>query len=309
MSDPDEREHGSGRPRGSPEAERFDPPVRATRWLAPADVAWEAFVREVGARAQLDAAGLARVVQHGGIWLDAHPVPRRAAGNGASRHTWRCTRWRTSPSPCRSPTTWSCTTPRAWSRRTSPPGCRCRVPARASADLARGQLRARLDCPAARRARLDRQTSGVVLFARDSERAAFLGKALQDRGSSARTLRRVPGPEGRRDDGARRSSAPRRRRRASALELRAAPARDTAERDRLQGRAPRRRARARRVPLRGRGARTSCACTSPRAGRRFAATTSTARRSGRARRRAPRACSSTPRACARSWSHGAQRWS
>src|SRR5262245_60718597 len=63
------------RPPGSAEAQRYDPPVRATRWLAPRDVAWDEFVREVGARAQLDDASLARLLHHGGIWLDTHPVP------------------------------------------------------------------------------------------------------------------------------------------------------------------------------------------------------------------------------------------
>jgi RluA family pseudouridine synthase len=44
------------------------------------------------------------------------------------------------------------------------------------------ELRARLGCPALRAAhRLDRQTSGVLLLARDAERAAFLGRALHDR--------------------------------------------------------------------------------------------------------------------------------
>src|SRR5262245_1847518 len=66
------------RPPGSPEAQRFDPPVRATRWIAPADVGWDAFVREVGARAGLDEAGLARVLHHGGIWLETRPVPLAA---------------------------------------------------------------------------------------------------------------------------------------------------------------------------------------------------------------------------------------
>ena len=76
----------SERPAGSPEARRFDPPVRATRWIAPARVRWDAFVSELGERAQLDDAGLARLLHHGGIWLDAHPIvpaaPPREVGAG-----------------------------------------------------------------------------------------------------------------------------------------------------------------------------------------------------------------------------------
>src|SRR5262245_10010220 len=63
------------RPPGSREAQRFDPPVRATRWIAPGDAPWDAFVREVGARAQLGPDELARVLHHGGIWLETRPVP------------------------------------------------------------------------------------------------------------------------------------------------------------------------------------------------------------------------------------------
>jgi RluA family pseudouridine synthase len=183
MSDPDEREHGGGRPRGSPEAQRFDPPVRATRWLAPADVAWDAFVREVGARAQLDAAGLARVVQHGGIWLDAQPVPIDAppAGVSAGVHV-AVYALAYEPEPVALPDDLVLHDAAGVVAANKPawlPVQGTRASQRISLEMA---LRARLECPGLRAAhRLDRQTSGVVLFARDSQRAAFLGKALQDR--------------------------------------------------------------------------------------------------------------------------------
>src|SRR5262245_42098115 len=171
------------RPPGSPEAQRFDPPVRASRWIAPANVAWDAFVREVGARAQLDDGELARVLHHGGIWLDAHPIPldRPPASVAAGVHVAvYALGYEPEPVPL----------PDALVLHDASGVVAADKPAwlpvqgtRASQRISlEAELRARLGCPQLRAAhRLDRQTSGVVLFARDSERAAFLGKALQDR--------------------------------------------------------------------------------------------------------------------------------
>ncbi len=229
MSDPDEREHGAGRPRGSPEAERFDPPVRATRWLAPADVGWDAFVREVGARAQLDPAGLARVVHHGGIWLDAHPValdaPPATVRAGVHVAVYALAY---EPEPVPLPDDLILHDAGGVVAANKPawlPVQGTRASQRISLEL---ELRARLDCPGLRAAhRLDRQTSGVVLFARDSERAAFLGKALQDR-RVERTYLALVSPAPKEDRWTVRGelgpakTPPRFR-----FELRAAPARDT----------------------------------------------------------------------------------
>src|SRR5262245_49894749 len=171
------------RPPGSPEAQRFDPPVRAVRWIAPADVAWDAFVREVGARAQLDDAGLARVLHHGGIWLEAKPVPLEApprtvaAGVHVAVYALAF-----EPEPVRLPED-AILHDAAGVVAANKPAWLPVQGTRASQRISlEAELRARLGCPELRAAhRLDRQTSGVVLFARDSERAAFLGKALQDR--------------------------------------------------------------------------------------------------------------------------------
>lgn len=171
------------RPPGSPEAQRFDPPVRAVRWIAPAEIAWDAFVREVGARAQLDEAGLARVVHHGGIWLDAKPVglesPPRQVAAGVHVAVYALA-YEPEPVPLADDALLHdaagvvAANKPAWL-----PVQGTRASQRISLEAA---LRARLHCPELRAVhRLDRQTSGVVLFARDSERAAFLGKALQDR--------------------------------------------------------------------------------------------------------------------------------
>ena len=251
MSDPDEREHGGGRPRGSPEAERFDPPVRATRWLAPADVGWDAFVREVGARAQLDPAGLARVVHHGGIWLDAHPValdaPPATVRAGVHVAVYALAY---EPEPVPLPDDLILHDAGGVVAANKPawlPVQGTRASQRISLEV---ELRARLDCPGLRAAhRLDRQTSGVVLFARDSERAAFLGKALQDR-RVERTYLALVSPAPKEDRWTVRGelgpakTPPRFR-----FELRAARcARHQAERDRIQSAGPQRSASARRVP-------------------------------------------------------------
>ena len=173
----------SERPAGSPEAERFDPPVRATRWIAPARALWADFARELGERAGLDAAGLARVLHHGGIWLDTHPVepdaPPDAVEEGVHVAVYALAR---EPEPVAldegvvlhdAAGVVAANKP-AWL-----PVQGTRASQRFSLEAA---LRERLACPGLRAAhRLDRQTSGVVLFARDAERAGFLGRALQDR--------------------------------------------------------------------------------------------------------------------------------
>ena len=203
--------------------------MRATRWLAPADVGWDAFVREVGARAQLDPAGLARVVHHGGIWLDAHPValdaPPATVRAGVHVAVYALAY---EPEPVPLPDDLILHDAAGVVAANKPawlPVQGTRASQRISLEV---ELRARLDCPGLRAAhRLDRQTSGVVLFARDSERAAFLGKALQDR-RVERTYLALVSPAPKEDRWTVRGelgpakTPPRFR-----FELRAAPARDT----------------------------------------------------------------------------------
>jgi RluA family pseudouridine synthase len=183
VSDPDDAElEHRFRPVGSPAARRFDPPVRATRWLAPARVAWDAFVVEVGERAGLDAAALARVVHHGGIWLDARPVapdrPPHEVREGVHVSVYALAY---EPEPVPLPddaVLWDAGGVVAASKPAWLPVQGTRASQRISLEAA---LRERLGCPELRAVhRLDRQTSGVVLFARDGERAGFLGRALQE---------------------------------------------------------------------------------------------------------------------------------
>ncbi|HXX49422.1 MAG TPA: RluA family pseudouridine synthase [Myxococcota bacterium] len=172
----------SERPAGSPESERFDPPVRATRWIAPARVRWDDFVRELGERARLDAEALARVLHHGGIWLDAHPVepdaPPAAVEEGSRVAVYALAREPESVALDEGAVLYDADGVVAANKPAWLPVQGTRASQRFSLEAA---LRERLGCPGLRAAhRLDRQTSGVVLFAIDGERAGFLGRALAD---------------------------------------------------------------------------------------------------------------------------------
>lgn len=171
------------RPRGSPTAQRFDPPVRATRWVVLGKRAWSDFVAELAGRARLDEEGLARLLRHGGIWLDRHPVPPGAppheVRDGAHAAVYAFER---EPEPVELPD--DCVLlDRDGVVAVDKPAWLPVQGTRASqlGSLER-MLAERLRCPGLRSAhRLDRQTSGVLLLARDAKGAAFLGRALQDR--------------------------------------------------------------------------------------------------------------------------------
>jgi tRNA pseudouridine32 synthase/23S rRNA pseudouridine746 synthase len=182
VSDEEAYEHRA-RPVGSPAARRFDPPVRATRWLELRTLGWDAFVAEAGERAGLDSIGLARVLHHGGIWLDARPLdlarPPREVREGVHVAVYALAY---EPEPVPLPDDLVLHDADGVVAASKPawlPVQGTRASQRVSLEA---ELRARLECPELRAAhRLDRQTSGIVLFARDGERAGFLGRALQER--------------------------------------------------------------------------------------------------------------------------------
>lgn len=67
-----------------PDAARFDPRVRVERWTVERDAPWPAFVADARARAGLDADDWRRVLWHGGLWVDrARPEPGRPLAAGA----------------------------------------------------------------------------------------------------------------------------------------------------------------------------------------------------------------------------------
>lgn len=173
----------SVRPPGSESARRFDPPVRATRWVVLARSSWPEFVNDLVLRARLDAGSLARVLRHGGVWLDRHPIapdaPPREVREGAHAAVYAF-EWEPElvsvPDDC-------ILLDRDGVVAVNKPAWLPVQGTRASQLQSLERVLAeRLRCPGLRAAhRLDRQTSGVLLLARDSARAGFLGRALQDR--------------------------------------------------------------------------------------------------------------------------------
>jgi RluA family pseudouridine synthase len=173
----------SARAAGSASARRFDPPVRATRWVTLAAHPWSDFLRELQSRARLDDQALARLLRHGGIWLDRHPVAPGAAPasvrDGAHVAVYAFDR---EPETVALPDD-AILHDRDGVVAVDKPAWLPVQGTRASQRISLEAILAeRLRCPGLRAAhRLDRQTSGVLLFARDAKRAAFLGRALEDR--------------------------------------------------------------------------------------------------------------------------------
>ncbi len=173
----------SERPPGSESARRFDPPVRATRWLTLAKQGWRDFVADVQARARLDDAGLERLLRHGGIWLDRHPVaperPPREVRDGAHVAVYAFA-WE--PEAVAIPDDWILHDADGVVAVNKPAWLPVQGTRASQLHSLERILSEQLRCPGLRAAhRLDRQTSGVLLLARDAERAAFLGRALADR--------------------------------------------------------------------------------------------------------------------------------
>jgi len=189
---------------GSASAQRFDPRVRATRWVMLARRSWPEFLSELQARARLDDASLERVLRHGGIWLDTHPVllgartrevgEPREVREGAHVAVYAFER-----EPELVPLRDDCILlDRDGVVAVNKPAWLPVQGTRASQlhSLER-MLATLLGCAGLRAAhRLDRQTSGVLLLARDAQRAAFLGRALHDRHVAKRYLAWVsPAPD------------------------------------------------------------------------------------------------------------------
>jgi len=181
VSDPEELEH-LHRPAGSPAARRFDPRVRATRWLAPRALGWDDFARDAGERAGLADSALARVLHHGGIWLDGKPAglerPPREVREGVHVAVYAMAYEPEAVELASDCVLYDAGGVVAANKPAWLPVQGTRASQRISLEA---ELRARLECPGLRAAhRLDRQTSGIVLFARDGERAGMLGRALQE---------------------------------------------------------------------------------------------------------------------------------
>jgi len=188
----------SARDGGSPSARRFDPRVRATRFVLLGQRGWADFLAELRQRARLDDAGLERVLRHGGIWLDKRPVaPETAPASVREGAHVAVYAFEREPEPVALADDCVLHDQDGVVAVSKPAWLPVQGTRASQLHSLERQLAGRLGCPGLRAAhRLDRQTSGVLLLARDAERAAFLGRALHDRRVAKHYLAWVsPAPE------------------------------------------------------------------------------------------------------------------
>jgi 23S rRNA-/tRNA-specific pseudouridylate synthase len=167
----------------SPDAERFDPAVWKARWVPERELAWDAFLCDARERLGPRAAGLERALWHGGLHISGRPIdpgapPAHVPAGG----------WVAIYGFVREPELVSFDPARVLLDEgglvavDKPPWLsmqRTRASFRASLE---DRLQALLgDRTLFAVHRLDRQTSGVALFARGRERTAELARAFRDR--------------------------------------------------------------------------------------------------------------------------------
>lgn len=166
--------------RRPPAAERYDPPVSVHRWVS-APMTWRAFEADACARCGLDPAAWAAVLWHGGVWIDRRrPIEGEAIAAGASVAVYAFDH---PPELPPAPTLiaehdglLAVDKPAWWPMQGTRASRRLSLEAAVRAQLDDAELRAVH--------RLDRQTSGVALFARDgataaAAHAAFRGRTVQ----------------------------------------------------------------------------------------------------------------------------------
>jgi 23S rRNA pseudouridine1911/1915/1917 synthase len=167
----------------SPDAERFDPPVWKARWVPERALAWREFLADARERLGARAGDLDRALWHGGLHVSGTPVdPERAPASVAADG------WVAIYGFVREPEPIALDPARIFFDRDSvvavdkPPWLsmqRTRASFRSSLEDALQTLLGDRALFAVHR--LDRQTSGVALFARGRERTAELGRAFASR--------------------------------------------------------------------------------------------------------------------------------
>lgn len=177
--------------------ERFDPPVLRAQWTLEAACSREAFAASLAARTGWDEATVERLLRHGGAHLDGRPhggadLPERIpAGTRVDLHALA-----REPEPIALAPAHVLALRDDW--------LALDKPAHVAVQATRASRIAALE-PALRAARgepgwaavhrLDRETSGVVVFARDARAAARLGAAFAARRARKRYLALVsPAP-------------------------------------------------------------------------------------------------------------------
>jgi len=165
-------------PRGSGvgDADRFDPPLRRLDWVLSRPLPVAALARELEARLG-DAETCARVLRHGGIQLDGRPgLPAGGVVPAGTRATVWAMAWE--PEPVALPADWLRFDAEGILVVAKPPWLPVQ-PTRASRIAClEATLRPRLGPGLRAVHRLDRETSGLVLLARDVRAARWLGRAL-----------------------------------------------------------------------------------------------------------------------------------
>jgi 23S rRNA pseudouridine1911/1915/1917 synthase len=185
--------------RAAPARERFDPPVLRARWTIEVACSGDAFAASLAERTGWDGETVGRLLRHGGVHLDGRPharadLPARlAAGTHVDLHALT-----------REPEPVALGAERVLAERDD--WLALDKPAHVAVQATRASRLAALE-PALRAARgepgwvavhrLDRETSGVVVFARDARAAARLGAAFSERRARKRYLALVAPPPAR----------------------------------------------------------------------------------------------------------------
>jgi RluA family pseudouridine synthase len=175
--------------------ERFDPPVRRLDWNVERTLPLAAFLGDVRARVG-DADRFASALHHGGIHVSGRPLLEECAPAEIPAQSWiRCHVFEREPEPVRFDPS-DVLHEDADLVAVRKPAWLCMQGSRASQRLSlEAELRALLGEPGLRAAhRLDRQTSGVALFARHARAARVLAAAFAGRRVHKRYLALVAPP-------------------------------------------------------------------------------------------------------------------
>lgn len=170
-------------PPRSPAAERFDPAVWKTRWVPERELAWSAFLEDARARLGPRSAQLERVLWHGGLHVRGVPLEAERPPASVPAGGWVAIYgFVREPEPVPFEPARILHDAGGLVAVDKPPWLsmqRTRASVHSSLE---DQLQRLLGDPTLFAVhRLDRQTSGVALFARGRERAAELGRAFRER--------------------------------------------------------------------------------------------------------------------------------
>lgn len=173
--------------------ERFDPPLLRARWTTPATLSRDALLSDLRDRSGWEAARIESLLWHGGLFLDGRPccdATLPASIPEATRVDAYAFAWEPEPVPLeparilREADDWLALDKPAWMTTQ-----RSRASTRLSVEAALHALVGDTTFLAVHR--LDRETSGVLVFAKSTAAAARLGRAFAEGSARKRYLARV----------------------------------------------------------------------------------------------------------------------